>query len=127
MLLASSLICRRGWTRALRGSGLRALIGRSTTASGLAGGFDRWGLVVSMRLLPKGKGEAESASLRGASLEGPLALRSERPQPHKGILKRGGQDRALSLLLGWRTPTAYDVWGDLEERFAASLSRSSGP
>jgi len=33
--------------------------------------------------------------------------------------------RALSLRFGWRTPTAYDLWGDLEQRFAASVSRSS--
>jgi uncharacterized membrane protein YeiH len=33
--------------------------------------------------------------------------------------------RAGSLRFGWRTPTAYDLWGDLEDRFATSLSRSS--
>ena len=33
--------------------------------------------------------------------------------------------RAASLRLGWRTPTAYDVWSDLEARFAASSIRSS--
>jgi uncharacterized membrane protein YeiH len=35
--------------------------------------------------------------------------------------------RAGSLRFGWRTPTAYDLWGDLEERFAVGASRSSRP
>jgi uncharacterized membrane protein YeiH len=29
--------------------------------------------------------------------------------------------RVLSLWRGWRTPTAYDVWGDLEARMTATL------
>ncbi len=33
--------------------------------------------------------------------------------------------RAGSLRFGWRTPTAYDVWSDLEARFAAGSIRSS--
>ncbi len=32
--------------------------------------------------------------------------------------------RILSLWRGWRTPTAYDVWGDLEARMTATLDSS---
>jgi uncharacterized membrane protein YeiH len=34
--------------------------------------------------------------------------------------------RAGSLRFGWRTPTAYDLWGDLEPRVAAGLERMRG-
>lgn len=33
--------------------------------------------------------------------------------------------RAGSVRLGWRTPTAYDLWGGLEARLAAGLGRSA--
>ncbi|HSN05868.1 MAG TPA: TRIC cation channel family protein [Candidatus Angelobacter sp.] len=31
--------------------------------------------------------------------------------------------RTASVRLGWRTPTAYDLWGDLESRLASGLGR----